>query len=548
MEKDALLSVSVEATMARVPVATRRLSVVIELTAGDLPAERSRPELLTMLVIDVSGSMAGPPLEQVARSVDRILDLLSDTDSVGVVAFSTSATLVAPVAPLDANTKRALRSRVTRLRADDRTNIQGGLELGVAELPPTLAENQRAAVVLLSDGQPNVGASSREALGEIARGLRSRAAISTLGYGARHDEGVLLALAESGGGCYRFIADPALCQLELAQAVGAQADIAVEGIEVALLPRPGVEINAVVGASPPRFTKDGLLVSVPDLPARASRTLLVELCVDLTDSSLHGCLFELRAQFRRAGERATQSTERSVAVDVGGDAPTPHAEAFAKALLVRADRVRADARDLADRGQFEGAAALLRAFMREIDNAPNYKAGDGSALGEAWEQLLDEAMAMERRPGAEQLTTLKASTAMKSLAYDGVVASSRPLGRLTKNITGLLAGDVPEAYLVGSTGVAAGIKHRIQNQNTLGRTASADVMLASGQVSRRHADVFVVAGAFFVADLGSTNVTAVNDKRIGRSPEKLCHGDVIKVGDVELRFELGASSNGPKNA
>jgi Ca-activated chloride channel homolog len=547
MENEAPLRISLESTMARVPVTTRKLAVVVELVAGDLPAERTRPDLWTMLVIDVSGSMTGPPLEQVARSVDRILDLLSETDRVGVVAFSTSATLVAPVAPLDANTKRALRSRVTRLRADDRTNIQAGLELGVAELPTTVSDNTRTAVVLLSDGQPNVGECSREGLGDIARGLRSRAAISTLGYGARHDEGVLLSLAESGGGCYRFIADPALCQLELAQAVGAQADIAVEGIEVTLCPRPGVEISAVIGASPPRYTKDGLLVAVPDLPAKAARTLLVELTVDLSDASLHGSLFELAARYRRAGERTSHTLDSEASVDVGGDTPMPHAEAFAKALLVRADRVRADARDLADRGQFDGAAALLRAFMREIDAAPGYKAGDGSALGEAWEQLLDEAMAMERRPGAEQLTTLKASTAMKSLAYDGVVASSRPLGRLTRNITGVLAGNVPEAYLVGVSGTAIGLKHRIQTQNTLGRTHSADVVLPSGQISRRHADVFVVAGSFFIADLGSTNVTAVNGKHIGRSPEKLSHGDVIKVGDAELRFELVAPKNGSEH-
>ncbi|MBL8740795.1 MAG: hypothetical protein JNK04_06870, partial [Myxococcales bacterium] len=77
MEHDATLRVSAEATMGRVPATTRKVSVVIELVAGDLPAERDRPELWTMLAIDVSGSMAGPPLEQVARSVDRILDLLS---------------------------------------------------------------------------------------------------------------------------------------------------------------------------------------------------------------------------------------------------------------------------------------------------------------------------------------------------------------------------------------------------------------------------------------------------------------------------------------
>lgn len=38
-------------------------------------------------------------------------------------------------------------------------------------------------------------------------------------------------------------------------------------------------------------------------------------------------------------------------------------------------------------------------------------------------------------------------------------------------------------------------------------------------------------------DLGSTNVTKVNGKVLGSAPTKLKPGDVMLVGDVELRYE-----------
>lgn len=532
------LTLTTQAVWARVPAGSCTIPVVVEVTASDLPLERARPNLALTLVLDVSGSMAGPPIEQVIRSVERILGVLQEDDEVGVVAFSTRATSVAAQAKLDAAGKRAILSRITRVFADGRTNIEGGLLLGGQQFPQLLASNTKRAIVLLSDGEPNEGACSREALAEVARALRPTASISTLGYGARHDEAILMAIADGGGGCYRFISDPAVCQLEIAQAVGAQGDIAVEGIELVLAPAPGVSIGRLLGVNDPRYSSHGLLVAMPDLAARSSRSFVVELDARLDRELLSGRLLSVTARYKRAGFAGLHSCEAVATVDIGGDRLTPAPAAFARALLVRADAVRAEARALADRGQFEGAAAVLRRLMAEIESAPGYVKADGSALSEAWEQLLDEAMAMERRPAQEALVTLKASTGMRSFAApDGVRASSRPLGRHTRNFSNMLGGTLQNAWLVIQSGPDLGARFALGQQNTLGRTPTADIFLKSPQVSRRHADVFALEGDFFIADLGSTNITAVNGVRLANAPHLLKHGDQIRVGDVQLVFE-----------
>lgn len=545
-----VLTLSADPVWARVPAAPARrtIPVVIDLAASDEPVERARPRLSICLVLDVSGSMAGPPLDQVVKSVEKILGLLREDDRLGIVAFSTRATVVSEMASLDAPAKRAIASRVARLFADGRTNVEAGLTMGASlfdhEPPPPSGVATKNAIVLLSDGEPNEGACTKDALHAVAQRLRAQASISTLGYGIRHDEEILLAVAEGGAGAYRFIADPGVAQLELAQAIGAQGDIAIEGIDLSLVPEPGVEIERVVGAGPPRFSNDGLLVAVPDLPAHATRTVAVDVATHFDRERLTGKLLTVVARYRRAGRADRLETVAAAQIDVGGVDPVFAPAALAKALLVRADAVRADARALADRGQFEGAAAVLRRHMKEIESAPGYRAGDGSALSEAWEQLLDEAMAFERRPAQEALSALKASTMTRSLSIsDGIRASSRPLGKTSRGLSDAMGGTTGEAHVLVVRGPTAGVRHKLGPQNTLGRTTSSDVPLPSAQVSRRHADIFFLEGDFFIADLGSTNVTSVNGVRLDRAPQPLKNGDRIRVGDVDLLFERRPNGN-----
>jgi Ca-activated chloride channel family protein len=71
---------------------------------------------------------------------------------------------------------------------------------------------------------------------------------------------------------------------------------------------------------------------------------------------------------------------------------------------------------------------------------------------------------------------------------------------------------------------------------TLGRTHAARVRIDDANVSRRHAEIVAQNGVFLLMDLGSTNPTTVNGQPISK-PWTLREGDVIQVGDVQLRYE-----------
>ena len=97
-----------------------------------------------------------------------------------------------------------------------------------------------------------------------------------------------------------------------------------------------------------------------------------------------------------------------------GLVPAVHAQV----LRMRCEEVRSEARALADRGQFEGAAALLRRWIGAIEAAPGFAAGDGSALADAHDVMLDEAMAMERKPSLEDYQRFRRTSLTSSLATE----------------------------------------------------------------------------------------------------------------------------------
>ena len=71
---------------------------------------------------------------------------------------------------------------------------------------------------------------------------------------------------------------------------------------------------------------------------------------------------------------------------------------------------------------------------------------------------------------------------------------------------------------------------------TLGRTARADFIVDAALVSRLHCRLTADRGGqLLVEDLGSTNGTLVNGKRIDRSP--LSAGDTLQVGRVTFQIK-----------
>ena len=527
------LQVLLDRTSVRPDVAAT-LHLVVEIAAAGEPVEAARPPATTVLAIDVSGSMQGDPLDQVIRSVDRLLDGLRPEDRIGVIAFSSGATLVVEPTLVDAAGKRLVRARVGRLFAEGQTNIEAGLDLAAATLGPP-GDGRRRGVVVLSDGEPNQGASTAAALRAVVAKHRATTSFSALGYGVKHDEDILAAIGDAGGGGYAFVPDPATCARAFARAIGGQADVVADAIELALAPAEGVEVVRLLGGEPLRVGAAGLTIALPDMVPDTSRLVVAELRVQAPSAERFVLgLAKVRLGFRKPGARATHLLAGEATIEIADREPAPVGRAVHRVLLVRSDRVRQEARALADRGQFAGAAALLRALLAHMKAVPDFVVGEESPLGEAYELLVDEAIAMERNPDAETYGVFRKTTFGSKLA-GGAPMSAR--GAASTRLLEVSAGRYPTAQLVVLDGPGAGQRHMLKEECMIGRTAAADLALVSDGVSRRHAEVYAMEGEFWVCDLGSTNVTCINGTKLGTAPAKLLSGDVLLIGDVQIRYE-----------
>jgi hypothetical protein len=73
-----------------------------------------------------------------------------------------------------------------------------------------------------------------------------------------------------------------------------------------------------------------------------------------------------------------------------------------------------------------------------------------------------------------------------------------------------------------------------QRRSVLGRSRDADVQIEDANVSRRHAEIVQEGSAYWLVDLGSTNGTEVDGRRIQRA--RLDDGSRFTIGETTVTF------------
>jgi len=71
---------------------------------------------------------------------------------------------------------------------------------------------------------------------------------------------------------------------------------------------------------------------------------------------------------------------------------------------------------------------------------------------------------------------------------------------------------------------------------TIGRDQECEISLSDASVSRRHAQIIRQASGYYLSDLASSNGTLLNGAPVAE-PTRLRPGDVVRIGELELRCE-----------
>lgn len=97
-----------------------------------------------------------------------------------------------------------------------------------------------------------------------------------------------------------------------------------------------------------------------------------------------------------------------------------------------------------------------------------------------------------------------------------------------------------DAWLVAARGggLTQGERFDLIGGLSIGRSQEADLQIEDRYASGLHARIFSRDGRSYVEDMRSTNGTELNGAPL-RGEAELMDGDVVRIGDTELRFEGG---------
>jgi len=97
-------------------------------------------------------------------------------------------------------------------------------------------------------------------------------------------------------------------------------------------------------------------------------------------------------------------------------------------------------------------------------------------------------------------------------------------------------GKPPTQVVVHDPGGAKPITTKLGDSAEIGRGDRCAIRLQDTYVSQVHARLYPKDGAWYVEDLGSTNGTLLNDRRVD-APLEVHAGDVVKVGKTVLELK-----------
>lgn len=168
--------------------------------------EKETPPSNLVFLIDSSGSMSSYnklPLVQTAFSM--LAENLTSADRISIVTYAgTSTTLLAGE---KGSNKDTILEALYSITASGSTNGEGGIETAYELAEKCFIEGGNNRVILATDGDLNVGASSEEELTELIKEKRDNGIyLSVLGFGTgNYKDARLEALADNGDGNFSYI-------------------------------------------------------------------------------------------------------------------------------------------------------------------------------------------------------------------------------------------------------------------------------------------------------------------------------------------------------
>ena len=197
--------IAVACEMSVCPWAPTHKLLRVGVQAREVPVEKLPPCNLTFL-IDVSGSMGGNGgFDMMKAGLKMLVGKLRPEDRVAIVTYADGTRVQLDSTP--GSEKSKIRAVVDGLRCGGCTYGAGGIQLAYEEAKKNFDKNANNRVILITDGDFNVGISDPKLLEEfIATKRESGVFLTVLGVGrGNYQDATMKKLANAGNGNYAYL-------------------------------------------------------------------------------------------------------------------------------------------------------------------------------------------------------------------------------------------------------------------------------------------------------------------------------------------------------
>ena len=344
---------------------------------------RVRAPVDLALVIDTSGSMEGAKIQAARASARTIVQRLAEGDVISVDTFSDHARTLVPPVMITPETRARVLSVLSELGTGGSTNMAEGLELAEMHVAQAPHDHPVRRIVMISDGQANVGLSSPQALGELAqRSLSLGAQVTSIGVGLDYDERTLDAIAERTSGRLFHVGDPREMTATLEHEIDLLAATVADQASIEIVPAPGVVLVSVEGARIESGPNGAVRIPLGTLYAGQHREALVRMRLTESASGAQRALASVRLQFHDPAENDVERVQEVLARATTSDDPVAvasHANAKTHAMMAMVEAAKTEiqaAQDVGSGNFMQAQTQLAAAEKGLLDEAAKTKDDD----------------------------------------------------------------------------------------------------------------------------------------------------------------------------
>ncbi len=353
--------------------------IKVGLTGFKLDDKADRTPANIAIVLDKSGSMSGNKIVNAKQAARMAVGLLNKNDIVSIISYDSTVNVLVPATKV--TDKTSIYAAIDRMGANGGTALFAGVSKGAAEVRKFLSKDRINRVILLSDGQANVGPSSPTELGKLGASLsKDGMTVTTIGLGTGYNEDLMASLAGYSDGNHAFVKNAEDLAQVFQYEFGDVLSVVAQDVEVIIQCQNGIRPIRVLGREA-SILGQTITTTMSQLYSEQEKYVMIEVEVPAGKVNEQKALAEVQVSYQNMHSKQKNQLTSSLQLAYS-DSAREIKRALNKNVVKSATKQIANetskkALRLRDQGQGEAARQLLK-------ESSNFISGQAALLdGEA---------------------------------------------------------------------------------------------------------------------------------------------------------------------